>query len=416
MSLVSGISFLIALGILISWFRDNTDLLSPGKVFAFVWAFAIGLTDFKFSGLQHQWSLEVWMHIIIGPSAFILGTILIYTFNLNREVWTNNLLRSERNAYGVDNDRLYIAITVLFFLFIFAYIAIVAKAGTIPIFSSQPSKVRANFNLFGIGLFIHNVVLVVFFTFIYFIYEKENKLKRRILAGYAIASFLLYAVTLQRYQLFLTIVMVFILLYYTTFRIKTRTVFIVLSVIIIFFLIVSSVRAGELVIFVLYKFSKMKFSPQYAIFTEPYMYVAMNLENYARTIEKLDNFTYGFYTFDFLSAISGLKHWLIDYFALEETPFLISDYNTYSAFMPFYRDFGLLGIFFIPLLGGLSIGSLYYSFKAQPSLMKLTFYGFFLFGLIFSFFNSPFGFLWYIYNLTAIFLVFKYINTPSSKR
>ena len=81
MSLVSGISFLIALGILISWFRGNTDLLSPGKVFAFVWAFAIGLTDFKFSGLQHQWSLEVWMHIIIGPLALIIGTTLIYTFN-----------------------------------------------------------------------------------------------------------------------------------------------------------------------------------------------------------------------------------------------------------------------------------------------------------------------------------------------
>ncbi|MDP3682983.1 MAG: hypothetical protein Q8S01_03535, partial [Ignavibacteria bacterium] len=74
MSLISGISFLVALGILISWFRSKTDLLSPGKILGFVWAFAIGLTDFKFSGLQHQWSLEVWMHIIIGPTAFILGT------------------------------------------------------------------------------------------------------------------------------------------------------------------------------------------------------------------------------------------------------------------------------------------------------------------------------------------------------
>lgn len=413
MSLVSGICFLISFVILISWLRKGSDLLAPGKVFGFVWAFSIGITDFKFSGLQHQWSLEVWLHMIIGPISFILGTVLVYAFNLNREIWSNYMLRSRRDLYGVDNNRLYTAITVLFYLFMFAFIAIVIKAGTIPILSPEPSKIRANFNMFGIGLFIHNMVLIVFFTFIYFLYEKKNKRKRRMLAFYSSSSFLLYALTLQRYQLFLTIVMVFILLYYTTFRIKPRTVIIVLSVIVLFFLAVSSVRAGEFVIMVLYKFSKMKFSAKYAIFTEPYMYVAMNLENYARTVEKLENFTFGFYTFDFLTAISGLKHWLIKYFVLEETPFLVSDYNTYSAFMTYYRDFGLLGIFFIPLLGGLGVGSLYYSFKAEPSLMKLSFYSILMFGLIFSFFNSAFGFLWYIYNLVAIFFVFKYIKSPT---
>ncbi|MBA4317336.1 MAG: hypothetical protein C0412_02945 [Flavobacterium sp.] len=76
---------------------------------------------------------------------------------------------------------------------------------------------------------------------------------------------------------------------------------------------------------------------------------------------------------------------------------------------------GVYRIFFIPLLGGLLIGSLYYSFKKQPTLMKLAFYAIFLFGLIFSFFNSPFGFLWYVYNLTAIFFVFRYIKSTARK-
>lgn len=160
----------------------------------------------------------------------------------------------------------------------------------------------------------------------------------------------------------------------------------------------------------------MRFSPYYAIFTEPYMYVTMNLENYARSIVRVENYTYGFYTFDFVTAISGLKHWIDQYFQLNDTPFLTSSYNTYSAFWTYYRDFGILGIFFIPFFGGMALSTLYYSFRARPSLQKLAIYGMFLFAIIFSFFNSAFGFLWFVYNLFVLVIVFKYISLGKPKK
>jgi oligosaccharide repeat unit polymerase len=179
------------------------------------------------------------------------------------------------------------------------------------------------------------------------------------------------------------------------------------------FYLISSLRAGEIIVAFLYYSAKMKFPLKYAVFTEPYMYVVMNLENYARAISKVDTYMYGFYSFDFITAITGLKHWIKDYFRLEDYPYLVSRYyNTCSAFWTIYRDFGVLGIFVLPFGGGLALSSLYYSFMKRPSLQKLAFYGILLFAAIFSFFDSIIGYLWFEYNLLMIYLVFKYISSP----
>jgi len=413
MNLISYISFAISLFVLITFFFKKSDVLSPVRIFVFIWAFVIGITNLKLSYLQHEWQPIEWINILIGPVAFVVGAAIVYALYVNQKIWVIDSLRENREIMKVDMDKLFKAITLLFILFVIGYIAIVIKVGTVPILSSRPGKIRAMFSMFGVGLFLHNVVLIVFFSAIYFIYEKNNKAKKYWLGFFSFASFMLYAITLQRYQLFLSIFMVLVLLYYTTFRIKFRMMFIFSVIIIVFFLAVSSVRAGELIVFVLYKFAKMKFSPKYALFTEPYMYFAMNLENFGRSILRLENFTYGYYTFDFITAITGIKHWIEKYFALNETPFLNSDFNTYSAMFNYYRDFGTLGVTLIPLIGGAALNALYYSFRKNPTLLKLAFFGMFLFGIAFSFFNSPFGFLWYVYNLAVIFFVFLYVKPNS---
>lgn len=415
MSSVSIISFIICLAIFASVFKNDADVFSPGRVFAFIWALAIGLTDLKLSRLQHEWSIEVWIQIMIGPISFLIGTTVMYVINFDKKIYTLNYLRSHREIYNIDKLKLYYSVVFLFALFLFGYLIIYMVTKEIPIFSEKPGVARANFTMFGIGLFLHNVVLIGFLSVVYILLEKNNKKKKSVLVLLTIISVILYSITLQRYQIFLTIIMIAVLLYYTTFRLKFRTVVISVSIIVVFFFLVSSFRAGQVIIFVLYRISEMKFSPQYAIFTEPYMYVVMNLENYARSITKINEYTLGYYTFDFYTAISGLKTWIQEYNNLNETPFLTSNYNTYSAFWTYYRDFGILGIFIIPFLGGVFLSSLFYSFKKNPTVQKLALYSIFLFGIMFSFFNSAFGFLWYIYNLIVIILVFKYITISQNK-
>jgi len=417
MNVISFISFIICVGILISLLQPNSDLLSPGKIFSLVWCLVIGVTNLKLSFLQKSWPTDVWIQILIGPVAFMVGILFAYLINFDKKIWSNLSLKGNLDLLKLNYSRLFVIIIVLFILFVVSYFIITLKAGTIPILGKKPWIIRRNFTMFGIGLFLHNVFLIVFLSGVYIIFEKNKKLKKMFVFFLSSTSVLLYSATLQRYQIIFSIFLIFVLLYYTTNRINFKSVIIIGLFIIGFFYLISSFRLGELALYILYKISKMKYSPEYAIFTEPYMYIAMNLENFAHAIQKLEYFTFGFYTFDFFTAITGLKHWIQEYSLLIENPYLISkSYNTFTAFWTYFRDFGILGVFFIPFGGGLGLGALYYSFKINPTIKKLALYGMFLFAAIFSFFNSVVGFLWFFYNFIAVLIIFKFIILPKNKR
>lgn len=411
MNPISAIFFLLTLLIIFLAFRAESDFLSPGKMFILVWTLVIGLTNLKLSMFQKEWSLEIWIHILIGPVSFLTGIFISYVINFEKSILKISDIRRKLIHINVDSSKLFVIVCVLFLLFIISYVAILFKAGTIPVIADKPWEVRREFTIFGLGLFLHNVFLIVLLSSVYILFEKEKKVQRYFLIFLSLVSIVLYSATLQRYQIILTIFVIIVVLYYTTNKINIKSVLITGLFLIGFFYLISTFRLGELVLYIMYRISKMKFSPEYAIFTEPYMYVSMNLENFAHSITKLTNFSYGYFTFDFITAVTGLKHWLQEYFNLVENPSLISiSFNTYSAFWTYYRDFGILGIFIIPMVGGLTIGSLYYSFKQNPSISKLSFYAIFLYGVVFSFFNSVFGFLWFIYNIIALWYVFRYLK------
>jgi oligosaccharide repeat unit polymerase len=413
MSWVTIISFIICFLIILSFFRPNTDIFSPGRIFAFIWTFAFGLCNLKFSGLQHEWPPVIWIQLLLGPVSFLIGVFFVNVINIGNRVSSLNELRSNRQIFEIDHAKLFKSTIILFALFLIAYGAIYLKTHDIPLFSKKPWLARTNFEMFGVGLFLHNVILVLFFTGVYSVMVKKNRIRKGILILISLISIILYAITLQRFQIFLSIFTVLIFLYYSTFRINVKTIILTTVLLIVLFYLVSSIRAGEIIVAFLYHTGKMKFPFKYALFTEPYMYVVMNLENYAREISRIDHYSYGFYSFDFITAITGLKHWMKEYFCLPDFPYLISTYfNTSSAFWTIYRDFGVLGIFILPFAGGFALNSLYYSFMKNPSLQKLAFYGILLFAAVFSFFDSIIGYLWFEYNLLMIFLVFKYISSP----
>jgi oligosaccharide repeat unit polymerase len=173
---------------------------------------------------------------------------------------------------------------------------------------------------------------------------------------------------------------------------------------------VSTIRTSKAIVNFLYYGARMKYSVKYAFLTEPYMYVSMNLENFANAVNKLDGHTYGYYTFDFILALTGLKHWLGEYLKIGEFPHLLSgSYNTYTMFFAYYRDFGIIGVCIIPFALGVIVSSQYYRLRRKPDIAGVCAYGVFVYVIIFSFFIPMLSWLHFVFNFAVILLASRLV-------
>jgi len=409
---MASIFFLIFFTVLLSSFRRGADLLSPSRVFILVWSFVLGLTELKLSYLQHEWSFQSWIMLLIGPASFLLGIFIVTVFNLDTTMIPVEEMRVRIRLARVSESRFFAVLGFSVALYLLSYITIYLVKGSIPLLSGDPAAARKEFSIFGIGVFLNSFTFTLYFVLIYHILIKGKPGRKWVLKTLVFVSGGTYILLLQRFQIVMAGVMCFSLLYYMTDKIRLKTVVGFAAGLIVLFYWISSVRTGELIQYYLYTMSRMKYSYHYAFLTEPYMYLVMNLENFARSVDKLESFTFGYYSFDFILALTGLKHWLAGYFTIDDTPFLISGYNTYSAFWTYYRDFGVLGVFIIPLILGIGVGRIYYSLRREPNYEHVTAYSVCMFVMVISFFNSPIGFLWFIYNIAMMVLILKAIRLP----
>jgi oligosaccharide repeat unit polymerase len=368
------------------------------------------MSELKLSWLQTSWTPESWVYLLIGPLAFLLGLFIAYVLHIGRAQTPVSEMRMALRAEEINLPRLYRLIMLYLVLFLAGYMVVLSTGREIPLFSHQPGKARLLFQIFGAGIFLHNVVFIVFFAVLYHIMVRGQFARKFFLVLAVLVSALLYAVTLQRFQIVMAVAMSLLLLYYLTRHLRFRTMLAYCALAIVFFYAVSSLRSGLLYTYYFYITSQMKFPVRYAALTEPYMYFVMNLENFVHSVKNLDQFSYGAYTFDFVTALSGLKHLLSSYFNLNETPFLFSGYNTYTAFWTYYRDFGPLGLFLIPSTLGVMVGWVYYKMRMRPTILMVSMYCLCVFTMIFSFYHNFISFLWYFFNIAGIYVTCRLVS------
>jgi oligosaccharide repeat unit polymerase len=410
MSWTSFISLSIFFIMFLSLFKKETDVFAPARLFILVWSLSIGLVELKFSGLQKVWSTYSWIVVFVNIFSVLLGMFIVFVFNFWSEKKPTSEIRNLITSFSINSELLYKIIVTLFLAYIISYIAIYLVVGFIPFFTARPDITRTKWNLFGAGLIVHSVPTIMYLIVIYYLKVKRNYIKKSFLTVILITTFISYLLLLQRFDLVIFIVLTAVFLYYGTNKLKGRYVLFFVFIIIAFMYGISNIRASNLFMEYLYYGGKMKFSKDYAIFTEPYMYISMNIENFANAVDKLTSFTYGYYTFDFILALTGLKHWLFEYGNIQMFPFLINDtYNTYTMFFVYYRDFGILGSFIFPLLLGIASSSAFSNLKKSPNINSISLYGVFVFVIIFSFFIPMLSWLHFIYNLAIIYLLTKTI-------
>lgn len=413
MTWIALLCFGICCGIILSTLRRGADVLSPARIFGFIWCLAIGLAEFKFSAFQHTWTAEAWILLLSGISAFLAGTFAAYVVSLGTRLLPLDEMRRTLKREEVNERRLFMLISAGVAVYGVAYLVNTLVKGWLPIFVIARNVSRVDFNVSGVTLFLYSAAFIVYGTVLYHLQVPGRRGRKVVLAVLATITVGSYLLLLQRFQIVMAAMLCIGLLYYASHHIRIRTALPFVLLLTGFLYWMSSLRLSHLAAAFLYRASKMKFSMDFAFLTEPYMYVVMNLENFARSVTLQEYHTYGYFTFDFVAAVAGLKYWVLDYFGLNRTPFLLSGYNTYTALYWFYSDFGVIGLALIPLVLGFFTGVLYYRMRSAPTIKNVTAYGVMVFVMFISFFVFPMMHLWFIYNLVALSLILRWTTNPA---
>jgi oligosaccharide repeat unit polymerase len=395
--------------IIISTLRKGADIFSPARVFGLIWFLAIGLADLKFSKFQTDWSFYGWLVVLLSVMSFLIGIFVVYVINIDKELISIADIRKKAHNFSLDAGFAYKLIVFLFLLYSLSYIINTIATGFIPMFSGHPAESRTDWGIFGFGLLTHMAPSILFFVVQLFLFSKPSIGIKINLMFISITTFSTYFFLLQRFDLVLFLVISIVLLYYGSNKLRFKnTLFIGMGFIGLMYL-VTTIRMSNYFAGYLYVFARMKFSPKYAIFTEPYMYITMNLENIARVSPKLDSHTYGYFTFNFITSLTGIKHLIKEYAHIGDAPFLTSSYNTYSMFFDFYRDFGIAGIIIIPFVFGAIISSIYYWMRKNPNINTISLYAVMVFIMVFSFFINAPGQLHFFFNTCLIYLITRLV-------
>lgn len=410
MSLLTIIFFSLALLVAVSYLRNQSDLFSPARLVIIIWAIIIGLTELKLSWLQKEWDIYSWAMILISLSAMLIGMFSVYVINFNRAIQSINNIKEVIANSNFESKRIFRVVLYLFFAYIISYLVIYLTVGFIPLFTNDPNNARTKWSIFGFGLIIHAAPAVIYFALLYYLFIKKKMATKLVLGLIILITLFSFILLLQRFTIVITIVLLLVMLYYGTKKFKGSYLLAISSAFVLLVYSISTIRTSKFFILYLYNEAKMKFDESLAFLTEPYMYLVMNLENFANSVKQYDAYTFGYFTFDFILALTGLKHPIAKASNFAEFPFIVNkSFNTYTMFFVYYRDFGVFGLLIFPFIIGFTISTIYYWMRKNPSIHSISVYGMCVFVILFTFFIPMLSWLHFVMNISIIYLFSKYL-------
>lgn len=389
MSVISLICFTVFFILLISSFSASKDFLAPARVFGMVWSLVLGLVELKVSRLQLQWNVYDWFMVTLAIMTFLIGIYFSMVLNIGTPILLVNEIRERIKKISIDDKFLFRFIIGYFIVWLICFLLQWWIEGYLPIFTAEPSKARLKFKVFGINYIINSVNVILFLVIQYLILVREKIKEKVILVTIFIISLGDYILIVQRYGLFIFLMMAFGFYYYAGTKIKLSSIFAFLIFLIGLVIGIESLRESKLVIGFMILNAKTKLPIQYSVFVLPYMYVAMNLENFVKYYSQITHYAYGFHSFGFFVDGIGIGHWIAEYFSFSKFKLYISGYNTYPFYWSYFLDFGIAGLALIPCLLGFFISEVYYHFRRNPTLTTLTIYAIAFAVMVISYSSDP---------------------------
>ncbi len=410
------IFFGVALAAVLTWFRSGSDRFAPGRVFLVIWTTAIGLASLKLSYYQHEWSAYSWIVLLTGTAGFLAGVLAVNLSFVNRPRYSIAACRRAVAGTPINEELFFRAVVALCALYLLAYVLEVAIMGYIPLFAARPDRARIDFHVFGLHLLVNLMPVILLLVLEYVVISRSRRGRKWLVAAGGFLVALSFFLLLQRFYFVFWGLMALAFLYYASSILTFRRLLLLGSGFFGLLYVIKSFRVAIYVQNYIHVVSRMKYSVDYAAFSEPYMYIVMNFENFARSVERLEHFTLGYFTGDFLFAMVGLKHPLAEYFQIVDRPFLISGYNTTPFLWTYYYDFGIPGVFLIPLIVGAVIAYVYHRVRTHPSLFTAGLYSI-AFGIMaLMFFTNLLTMLNTFINIAVWLVIHRLVVRPAPVR
>ena len=337
--------------------------------------------------------------------AFSSGNLIANTVLISHRLYRLESIRSNFRMKKFNLSKLLVFLIGLFIIYLSAWTLEIILYGEIPIFSLQPDKARSEFGVFGIHLIVNLFPSILFLCIEYFVLQTTQTKHKIFVWAIFIITFFSYFFLLQRLNYFFWGTLTFTFLYYSSNSLNLKKIITGLIILIIIMWGINSIRVAQYATQYLYVISKMKYSSDYASLTGPYMYIVMNMENFANGVNRLQQHSYGILSGDWFVALIGIKSWLAEYFNVDYRKFVYSSYNTYPIFWNFYYDFGLIGVVISSLVLGYLSSLFYFLFRITMRLKYMVMYGIILFGIVMSFFTNIFTSLNFIVNILLLWWV-----------
>jgi len=346
--LLAGAGLMAAAGWLYvrDWKNSGTPLHLRG-LFAFSFVGGEGLALLKLSRICGTWTTQTWLSFLLTYVVFhlVYGAVSGHARKDGAGEKAPEMIPAEEKAQESrwHNFGIFLSIAGLSFVVLLAFVFEVITLGYIPFFVRGVPHAYASFHVKGVHYFTVSAVLLPSMALIWFFTEKRRNPHRDIpVACAAVLGFLVPVLCASRSQMMFSILLT-VLVYVRMAGKQVSRVRIGAALLVcgLLFLVLTIVRGHDAAY--LNAVFEMKNAHMPVFFSQPYMYIINNYENFNFLTQHLQHHTMGAKGLFPLWTFTGLKnhYWFLTCWG---NLYVKAELTTTTIIYDAWYDFGLPGV------------------------------------------------------------------------
>ncbi len=400
---LSGLALLMAAVWLYgSDWRRTKNLIHLRGIFSLFWVGGEGLACLKLSHLQTDWTLMTWICFFLAYVGFWI------VFEILSRVYGDG-----SNGYGrwrsfeADSVPVFRMICVLTVVSLAAFLLEAFVLGYVPFLVRGVPHAYSEFHLTGVHYVTVSCVLVPSLAVLYFHTSKGRGGEGRLITVglLSLIALVIPILCVSRYQFVFAVVLAAITCISLQKSFQPLYLVGLLVIVVPVYLLLTVARSHD--VEYLNGIFEMKYAQLPIVFSQPYMYIANNYDNFNCLVEALGSHSLGLKGLFPLWALTGLKFFFPQ---LINFPIYVdkAELTTLTMFYDAYYDFGWIGVLLFSAVLGFVSYLLVIKLREMRNPLGYLLYAQVAVYLMLSFFTTWFSntTTWFYLIVTAILAVY----------